>query len=68
MSIDFTESNALAITAWAIKNANRYYDRQSITMFWGMVNQANVTMYKSNLRTWGGRLAFFFVRVEDQII
>lgn len=53
MSIDFTESNALAITAWAIKNANGYYDRQLITMFEGMVDQANVTMYKSNLRTWG---------------
>lgn len=53
MSIDFTESNALAITAWAIKNANGYYDRQLVTMFESMVDQANITMYKSNLRTWG---------------
>ncbi len=53
MSIDFTESNALAVTAWAIKNANGYYDRQLVTMFESMVDQANITMYKSNLKTWG---------------
>ena len=52
-SIDFSESNALAVTAWAIKNANGYYDRQLVTMFESMVDQANITMYKSNLRTWG---------------
>ena len=53
MSIDFTESNALAVTAWAIKNANGYYDRQLVTLFESMIDQANITMYKSNLRTWG---------------
>ena len=53
MSIDFTESNALAITAWAIKNANQYYDTQLITMFESMIDQANIALYKSNLRTWG---------------
>ncbi len=53
MSIDFSEANALAVTAWAIKNANGYYDRQLVTMFESMIDQANITMYKSNLRTWG---------------
>jgi len=53
ISIDFSESNALAVTAWAIKNANGYYDRQLVTMFESMIDQANITMYKSNLRTWG---------------
>ncbi len=53
MSIDFTESNALAVTAWAIKNANGYYDRQLVTLFESMIDQANITMYKSNLKTWG---------------
>jgi hypothetical protein len=53
MSIDFTESNALAVTVWAIKNANQFFDKQLVKMFESMIDQANITLYKSNLRTWG---------------
>lgn len=53
MSIDFTESNALALTAWAIKNCNVYYDNQLVEMVERMISEANITLYKSNLRTWG---------------
>lgn len=51
VAVDFTESNALAITAWAIKNANQYYDSQLVDLVKEMVEQANVVMYKSNQRT-----------------
>jgi hypothetical protein len=55
MSIDFSEANALAVTIWAIKNANQYFDKQLIKMFESMVDQANVVLYKSNMRTWGNQ-------------
>jgi predicted DNA-binding protein YlxM (UPF0122 family) len=53
MSIDFTESNALAVTIWAIKNANKYYNTQLINLVEGMIDKANIILYKSNQRTFG---------------
>ena len=49
-SIDFTASNAYAITVWAIKNANGYLDSQMIETFNKMVDSACVINYKSNER------------------
>jgi len=49
-SIDFTASNAYAITVWAIKNANGYLDNQMIETFNKMVDSACVINYKSNER------------------
>lgn len=49
-SIDFTASNAYAITVWAIKNANGYLDSQMIDTFNKMVDSACVVNYKSNER------------------
>lgn len=49
-SIDFTASNAYAITVWAIKNANGYLDSQMIDTFNKMVDSACVINYKSNER------------------
>lgn len=51
MSVDFTFDNAYAVTMWAIKNANKYYDSQLIDIFEGMIEKANVKLYKSNKRT-----------------
>lgn len=51
MSVDFTESNIYAVTIWAIKNANKYYDAQLIQLVEGMIGAANITLYKSNQRT-----------------
>ncbi len=53
ISIDFTQSNALALTVWAIKNANQYFDTQLVEIFQSMLSEANISLYKSNLRTWG---------------
>ena len=49
-SIDFTASNAYAITVWAIKNANGYLDSQMIDTFNKMVDSACVINYRSNER------------------
>jgi len=49
-NIDFTASNAYAITVWAIKNANGYLDSQMIETFNKMVDSACVINYKSNER------------------
>lgn len=51
-SIDFTPTNAYAITAWAIKNANGYFDSQMIATFEEMISLANVQNYKSNQRVY----------------
>jgi len=52
-NIDFTASNAYAITIWAIKNANKYFDSQLINVFEEMCEKANVVSYKSNQRVFG---------------
>jgi hypothetical protein len=53
VSVDFTESNIYAVTAWAIKNANTFFDSQLVDAFEGLVNKANLVNYKSNQKTWG---------------
>lgn len=52
-SIDFTASNAYALTIWAIKNANNYFDQQLIETFDTMIERANIVNYKSNERVFG---------------
>ena len=52
-AVEFTEDNAYAITIWVIKNANSYYDGQLVDLVEKMVNQASVSLYKSNQRTFG---------------
>lgn len=52
-NIDFTPSNAYAVTIWAIKNANQYFDRQLIKLFEEMLERANIVNYKSNQRVFG---------------
>lgn len=49
--IDFSVSNAYALSIWAIKNANGYFDNQLVETFERMIEQANIVNYKSNQRT-----------------
>ncbi|ACC98521.1 hypothetical protein Emin_0968 [Elusimicrobium minutum Pei191] len=47
-SIDFTSSNAYMVVLWAIKNANRYLDKQLVDMYLDLSDAENVSAYKSN--------------------
>lgn len=49
--VDFSIGNAYALTIWAIKNANGYFDDQLTQTFEKLVRRANVVNYKSNSRT-----------------
>lgn len=49
-AIDFTASNAYAVTIWTIKNANHYFDAQLLDTYDMLVEKANVVNYKSNQR------------------
>lgn len=51
-SVAFTASNAYAVVIWAVKNANRYYDEQLVTLFRELSTFDGVKNYKSNLKTW----------------
>lgn len=48
--VDFTVDNIRAVVLWAIKNANRFIDRQLIQTYELMVDKCNVKLYKSNQR------------------
>jgi len=48
--IDFSVSNARAIVLWIIKSANLYFDDQLIETYEGLIEKANVLLYKSNER------------------
>lgn len=50
--IAFTASNAYAVVIWAIKNANKYFDEQLITLFKALSVQDGIKNYKSNRRVW----------------
>lgn len=49
-AVDFTTENAYAIVLWAIKNANKYIDAQTVDLFLDLSSTENVTAYKSNIR------------------
>ncbi len=73
-NIDFTPSNAYAITAWAIKHANQYFDNQMIQTFEEMLSHANVEGYKSNQRVFKqneyryGRFEETHVKLDFRIV
>lgn len=50
--VDFTLNNITAVLGWVLKNSNQYIDDQVIEVFERMVDKCNVTMYKSNHKTW----------------
>jgi len=51
--IDFNAQNAHSIIVWVIKNSNSYFDEQLVDAVELMTESANVTMYKSNEKTFG---------------
>lgn len=51
-ALAFTENNAYAIVLWAIKNANRYFNEQTVQLFRDLSTFDGVLNYKSNQRAW----------------
>lgn len=51
-AIAFTVSNAYAIVIWAIKNANKYFNEQTVQLFRDLSTFDGVANYKSNVRAW----------------
>jgi len=51
-SVAFTYDNAFAVVMWAIKHANRYYDRQLVDLFRALATHEGAQNYASNQRTW----------------
>lgn len=47
-SVDFTATNAYSVIIWAIKNANKYYDSQLLSLYFSFSNSKNIQNYKSN--------------------
>jgi len=52
VALAFTVNNAYAVVLWAIKNANKYFDEQTIQLYRDLSTHDGVENYKSNLRTW----------------
>lgn len=52
-TIAFTPRNVYAIVVWAIKNANRYFNEQSVQFYRAISTFDGVKNYASNGRTWG---------------
>ena len=48
MAVEFNEPNAYAITLWVIRNANKYYDSQLLTLVEQLTRKVNIMLYKSN--------------------
>lgn len=51
-AIAFTASNAYAVSLWAIKYANQYFDTQLVEVFRKLSTHDGVLNYVSNQRTW----------------
>lgn len=51
-AIAFTAHNAYAVVIWAIKNANLYFDDQTVTLYRALSTFDGVKNYVSNVRTW----------------
>lgn len=66
-NIDFTPSNAYAITVWAVKNANGYFDNQMIETFNKMVEAGNIINYKSNQRVFQNNRYRYYETKPDNI-
>lgn len=53
VALAFTSSNAYAVVIWSIKNANKYFDEQTVTLHRELSTFEGVMRYKSNVQTWG---------------
>jgi predicted RNA methylase len=52
VALAFTANNAYAVVLWAIKNANKYFDEQTVQLFRELSTFDGAENYKSNQRTW----------------
>lgn len=52
VGVAFTMNNAYAIVIWAIKNANRYFNEQTVALYRSLSTFDGALRYKSNVRTW----------------
>jgi hypothetical protein len=51
-AVAFTAGNAYAVTLWAIKAANQYFDQQLVEVFRALSTHDGVSNYASNRKTW----------------
>jgi len=51
-ALAFTIGNAYAVVLWAIKNANQYFDAQTVQLYRDLSTFEGVLKYKSNVRAW----------------
>jgi len=51
-ALAFTVGNAYAVVLWAIKNANQYFDAQTVQLYRDLSTFEGVLNYKSNVRAW----------------
>lgn len=63
-NLDFNASNAYSVLIWVIKQANLYFDEQLVDIYSGMIDEANVSLYKSNDRLFR-RDDWRYIRFED---
>lgn len=49
-TVDFTSDNSYGIVIWAIKNANQYYEKQMLDLYYKFSSSENIRLYKSNHR------------------
>ncbi len=49
-SVDFTAKNIYSVVMWAIRNANKYFDDQLLSLYSTLSDRKNVKLYKSNFR------------------
>jgi hypothetical protein len=54
-AVAFTYDNCFAITMWAIRHANLYYDEQAVDLFKQLATFEGVMNYKSNVKVWEKR-------------
>jgi len=65
VALAFTSSNAYAVVLWSIKNANKYFDEQTISLYRELSTFDGVMKYKSNVKTWERGNWRYFRRDED---
>lgn len=52
VTLAFTPGNAYSVVIWSIKNANRYFEEQTVSLYLELSTFDGVTSYKSNVKTW----------------
>ncbi len=65
VTLAFTANNAYAIVIWSIKNANKYFNEQTIALYRDLSTFEGVLKYKSNLKTWVVNDWRYFARDEQ---